>query len=61
MRALAVCALALGGCLSHMPPAGYKHMQINWAATFDDAAVRARVEQKPILACLIAGEIQGLC
>ena len=62
MRALAVVAvMSLTGCLSHLPPAGHKHMEVRWEANYEAAAARAQREGKPIVACLIAGEIDGLC
>ena len=57
----ALCAVALTGCLSHMPPVSLKHMSVHWAESFDAAQSRARAENKPILVCLVAGEISGLC
>jgi hypothetical protein len=64
MRALclAVAAAALTGCLTHLPPkASLEHMQIHWASDFASAQVRAEEEGKPVLACLVAGQIDGLC
>ena len=62
MRSLAtVAVIALTGCLSHLPPAGHKHMEVRWEASFEAASARAAREGKPIVACLIAGEVDGLC
>jgi hypothetical protein len=54
-------ALALAGCLTHLPPVSQKHLDIHWAASFDAAQVRAVAERKPLLVCLVAGEIAGPC
>jgi len=58
---LILASLLLGGCLSHMPPARHDHMRIHWARDFDAATREARRTNRPILACLVAGEIDGLC
>lgn len=60
MRAL-ICCLFVTGCLSHMPPASLEHMQIHWAADYESAAREAAAHDKPMLVCLIAGQIDGLC
>ena len=63
LRLLALSTILFGvsGCLSHLPVRSTEHLQIHWAANFDAARSEAMARQKPILACLIAGEINGLC
>ena len=58
---LVVCALFAGGCLSHLPPARHEHMRIQWQPSFAAAQARAQRENRPILACLVAGELDGWC
>lgn len=59
--ALALPALALAGCLTHLPPVSEKHLEIRWAPSFPAAQARAIAERKPLLVCLVAGEIAGPC
>jgi hypothetical protein len=54
-------SLAASGCLSHIPPVGDAHMKIHWAPGWEAASREAALRDKPLLACLIAGEITGLC
>jgi len=61
IKPAALAALLLTGCLSHLPPAGHAHMQIHWASGYQAAARQAQAEHKPMLVCLVAGEIDGLC
>jgi hypothetical protein len=58
--AVIACTLA-AGCLSHMPLDKRTHLQIRWSANWEAAAAEAQRTHKPILACLVAGEIDGLC
>jgi hypothetical protein len=60
-RALLLGSLLAAGCLTHMPPAAHTHMQIHWAADWDSAAAEAARSGRPILACLVAGQIDGAC
>jgi hypothetical protein len=53
--------LFVTGCLSHLPPRSTAHLQIHWAADFEAAQKEAQATGRPILACLVAGEIAGLC
>jgi hypothetical protein len=46
-------ALLVAGCKTHL--------EIRWAASFDEAQRAAVASHKPILAVLAAGEIAGLC
>jgi hypothetical protein len=62
MRAALVAAvIALTGCITHLPVRTRTHLKIAWRAGWDDAAREAARTGKPILALLIAGEIDGLC
>ncbi|MSP60068.1 MAG: hypothetical protein EXR72_06940 [Myxococcales bacterium] len=63
MRSLILCAasLLLSGCLSHLPPVKHTHRGIHWAADFDAAMREAARTDRPILACLVAGEVDGFC
>jgi hypothetical protein len=58
---LAFVALLLAGCITHLPPRTREHLTISWARGFDDACRRAASERKPILAILVAGQIDGPC
>ena len=49
------------GCITHLPPRTTLHRQIRWAANFDAAVAQATREGKPIVACLVAGELDGPC
>ena len=60
-RRLFVPALLLAGCLTHLPPAGKTHLQIHWQPDYAAAQREAQGTGKPMLVCLIAGEIAGLC
>ncbi len=53
--------LFVTGCLSHLPPIAHTHMQIHWAKDYAAAAEQARSQQRPILAVMAAGQIDGLC
>jgi hypothetical protein len=60
--ALGVLALALAGCITHLPPPpNHPQMRIEWAPDFEHARARAQQEDKPIYAVLAAGELDGLC
>jgi hypothetical protein len=62
MAAIAsLLSLLVSGCLTHMPPVGDRHMKIHWAPDWEVAARQAAAEGKPVLVCLVAGEITGLC
>jgi hypothetical protein len=64
MRALPLffAASLATGCITHLPPPPRMcHMRVHWAQDFAAAQARAQVENKPILACLVAGKIDGLC
>ena len=59
---LSLPLLLLTGCFSHLPPdASPDHMNIAWASSFHTAQQRAVVEDKPLLAVLVAGDITGTC
>ncbi|HEX7897984.1 MAG TPA: hypothetical protein VF950_09510 [Planctomycetota bacterium] len=60
--ALAFLPLALAGCLAHMPAdADPVHLHIRWRSGFEEAARQAAASGKPLLACLVAGNIQDSC
>src|SRR5438128_552815 len=52
--------LALSGCITHLGVRTREHLRIAWARDWDDAAARARRENKPILMILVAGQLAGL-
>lgn len=58
---VAVAALTAGGCITHLPPRSTTHLQIAWRPSFDAAARDAAAAGKPLLAVLVAGEINGPC
>jgi hypothetical protein len=59
---LGLAPLFLAGCLTHLPPkAEMCHLGIHWAPDYTSALARAQESGKPILACLVAGKIDGLC
>ena len=60
-KTAALAVLLLSGCLSHLPPAGHTHMQVHWAPGYSAAAHEAQARGKPLLICLVAGELDGLC
>ena len=52
----------LAGCLTHLPPPrSHCQMRVRWAKDFDAAQARALAENKPIVAVLAAGELDGPC
>jgi hypothetical protein len=61
LAALGLVLLASGCFPTHLPPSSHEHMQIHWTAGWKDAAREAAARDKPILVCLVAGEINGLC
>jgi hypothetical protein len=60
-RVLLAISLTLFGCITHLAVRTRDHLRIAWARDWEDAAARARRENKPILMVLVAGEINGLC
>jgi hypothetical protein len=58
---IAALALVLTGCLTHMPLRTREHLSIHWATNWDPAVAEAQASNRPILMCLIAGEIDGPC
>ncbi len=57
-------ALGLGlaaGCVTHLPPSNIEYLQIHWAPSFEKAQAVARAERKPLLVCLVAGQLAGEC
>ena len=59
---LAALPLVLAGCLAHMPadhdPA---HLRIRWRSGFEEAARQAAESERPLLVCLVAGNILDSC
>jgi len=50
------------GCLTHLPPpASHCQLKVHWTHDFDIAQARAQAEDKPILAVLAAGALDGPC
>lgn len=60
--AVRVLPLLLAGCLAHMPadpdPA---HLPIGWRPGFDEAARHAAESRRPLLVCLVAGDLLDSC
>jgi hypothetical protein len=57
----ALLALFASGCITHLPLRTTAHRQIRWAESFDVAVAEATRSSRPIVACLAAGELDGLC
>ncbi len=58
--ALAIC-VTLSGCITHLAVRTRDHLRIAWADGWNAAQARAESEHKPILMCLVAGQIDGPC
>ena len=55
-------ALALAGCLSHMPPdRDPVHLEIGWVDDFQTARGIAAESRRPILLVMVAGDILDRC
>ncbi len=62
MRALSLfLLLSLAGCLSHLPVRTTTHLGIHWSPDYASAQREATRLQRPMLVCLIAGQIDGAC
>ena len=60
--AAAVLPLALAGCLAHMPAdADPVHLHVGWRTDFDAAAREAACSVRPLLVCLVAGDLLDSC
>ncbi len=59
--AVAAAVLAITGCITHLPVRTTTHLQIHWQSSFEAAEREAARVDKPLLAVLAAGEINGLC
>ena len=58
----AALPLALAGCLAHMPAdADPVHLRIRWRPNFEEAAREAACSNRPLLVCLVAGNILDSC
>lgn len=52
----------LAGCLSHLPPDGDpQHLQIPWSTNFEASQREAQRSGKPMLVCIIAGDLTKRC
>lgn len=63
MRRLAAL-LGLGlaaGCVTNLPPTNFEYLQIHWAPTFEKAQAVSLAERKPLLVCMVAGQLAGEC
>ena len=49
------------GCVTNLPPTNTEYLQIHWAPTFEKAQEVALAERKPLLVCLVAGQLAGEC
>jgi hypothetical protein len=49
------------GCITHLRPVGHDYLRVNWAPNFEAAQARATEERKPLLVCLVSGELDGPC
>jgi hypothetical protein len=59
---LAALALALSGCLSHMPPDGDPaHLHLDWRSDGAEALQAAAETGRPLLLVLVAGDIRERC
>lgn len=57
-----MAALALSGCLSHMPPdRDPAHLHIDWVPDYEAACSLAAKTVKPLLLVMVAGDIQERC
>ncbi|HHO52570.1 MAG TPA: hypothetical protein ENK18_17300 [Deltaproteobacteria bacterium] len=60
-----ICAgLATAGCATHVPPNAFaekRYLQIDWIEGFDEARAEALALDRPLLAVLVAGRLDGLC
>lgn len=60
--ALALWPLALAGCLAHMPAdSDPAHLHIRWRPDFEDAARQAACSRRPLLVCLVGGDLLDSC
>ena len=58
----AAFALLTSGCLSHMPADHNPvHLRIHWAPDFAQAQATASAARKPILVCMVGGDILDQC
>ena len=59
---LAILPLALAGCLAHMPAdPDPVHLHIRWRPGFEEAARQAGESGRPLLVCLVAGDLRESC
>ncbi|MBS2028017.1 MAG: hypothetical protein JST54_08955 [Deltaproteobacteria bacterium] len=59
---IAIVAMLAMGCLTHLPPPrSHCQLKVHWTHDFDAAQARAQAEDKPILAVLAAGQLDGPC
>ena len=62
LAAAATLPLLLTGCLTHMrAPEEARHMEVAWRPSLTAAQREAAAADKPVLLCMIAGEVDGLC
>lgn len=60
--AFAALPLALAGCLAHMPAdKDPVHLHIRWRSDVGEAMRQAVESRRPLLLCLVAGELQDSC
>ncbi len=61
-RALALGAVLLAGCLTHIgPDRDATHLRITWHPDFDAAKRTSLASGRPVLAVLVAGDITEHC
>ena len=55
-------ALALSGCLTHVPAKEDSgSLNIRWRGDFDAARLEAAADVRPLLVVLVAGELKDKC
>ena len=61
--AAAILPLALAGChLAHMPAdSDPAHLHVHWRSGYESAAREAAESGRPLLVCLVAGDLLDSC
>jgi hypothetical protein len=56
---IAIAALALAGCLPHIPMHTTEHLEIGWRANYARAAAEAAATARPLLVVMASGDKDG--